>query len=239
MFRRGYAVINNIVILTIFFNAFRGNLSLVADDQPNDEENLHVLDERLRNIRVFDKNGEFVRYIGGIGQGPGEFQNPCYFIFYSLQGRHLKEKLALYLGIPIKIRIDSKGNPVFFFSGLPPAEELKKFDSHDLKVAQPSFGDTYMATILSRISKRPISVVAQEYEQNKGQGWGVMAMNMGIKPGSPEFKQMKANGRDSLGHMKTLAKAKKRQQRQETKRERDRKIKDKAQDKGRGKGKKK
>ncbi|MFO7866268.1 MAG: 6-bladed beta-propeller [Candidatus Aminicenantes bacterium] len=142
----------------------------------DDEENLYVLDERLRNIRVFDKSGYFVRHIGRIGQGPGEFQNPCFFIqvtpeqelvvydqaprkliYYSLHGRYIKEKSVLFLGIPFKTRIDSKGDLVCFFSGSPPSEELKKFDSHgevlgefhsrelkidiysnDLKVAQPT-----------------------------------------------------------------------------------------------------
>jgi len=98
-----------------------------------------------------------------------------------------------------------------------------------------------MATALSRLSKRPVGAVAEGYSKNQGRGWGVMAMNMGIKPGSPGFKQMKANARGSVGHMKTMAKAKKRQKQQEMERERenDRKIKDEAQGKGQGKGRKK
>jgi len=118
-----------------------------------------------------------------------------------------------------------------------PEEEIRQAkERHSL-----SYGDTYMATAISRISKRPIGVVAEEYKQNQGKGWGVMAMNMGIKPGSSEFKQMKANARGSVDHMKTTAKAKKRQQKQEIKRERefDRKIKAEAQGKGQGKDKKK
>jgi len=104
-----------------------------------------------------------------------------------------------------------------------------------------SYGDTFMATVLSWISKRSIGVVAEEYQHNQGNGWGVMAMNMGIKPGSPEFKRMKANARGSIGHMKTMAKAKKKQQQEmERERELDRKIKDEArQGKGQGRGKKK
>jgi hypothetical protein len=114
-----------------------------------------------------------------------------------------------------------------------PEEEIRQArERHGL-----SYGDTYMAAAVSGISKRPIGDVAGEYKQNQGQGWGVTAMRLGIKPGSPEFKQMKANARGSLGHMKALAKAKKKQQKQELERERenDRKIKGEAQ----GKGKKK
>jgi hypothetical protein len=85
-----------------------------------------------------------------------------------------------------------------------------------------SFGDTYMATAFSRISNQPLDVVAEAYNRNRGQGWGVMAMNMGIKPGSPAFKALKANAHSHVDHMKTTAKLKKKQQEQEMKKERER-----------------
>jgi len=102
-------------------------------------------------------------------------------------------------------------------------------------------GDTYMSTILSRILNRSVGDVAEEYAKNRDQGWGVMARNRGIKPGSPEFHRMKADARGSVNHLKTLAKAKKNQQSREMKKEREnaRKIKAASQDKGQGKGKKK
>ncbi len=104
-----------------------------------------------------------------------------------------------------------------------------------------SYGDTYMATALARLSKRPVGSVAEGFSQNRGRGWGAMALSMGIKPGSPEFHQMKANARGSVGHMKTMAKAEKRQKQQEMRieRENDRKIRAKTQGEGQGKGKKK
>ena len=83
------------------------------------------------------------------------------------------------------------------------------------------YGDIYMATALSRISKRPVGAVAEDFRRNPGRGWGVMAMNLGIKPGSPEFKQMKANARDSVDRMKTVSKAKMSQRKKETERERE------------------
>ena len=118
-----------------------------------------------------------------------------------------------------------------------PEEEIRQAkERHGL-----SYGDTYMAAALSKISKRQVGVVAEEFKQNQGKGWGVMAMNLGIKPGSPEFKQMKADARGSVGHMKTVAKAKKRQNalEMEKARENDRKIKHEAKGKSQGKGKKK
>ena len=85
-----------------------------------------------------------------------------------------------------------------------------------------------MATGLFRISKKPIGVVAEEDKQNRGRGWGVTAMSLGIKPVSPEFIQLKANARKG-------------QQKQELVRvrEHDCKTKDEARGKAKGKGKKK
>ena len=129
-------------------------------------------------------------------------------------------KLDSLLG---KINQEAAADPDGFFHQLSqkhnvPEQEIRQArERHNL-----SYGDTYMAAALSRISKRPIGVVAEGYKQNQGQGWGVMAMSLGIKPGSPEFKQMKADARGSIGHMKTLAKAKKNQHKQEMKRERER-----------------
>jgi len=104
-----------------------------------------------------------------------------------------------------------------------------------------SYGDTYMATALARKNNRRVGDVAAEYEQNQGKGWGVMAMNMGIKPGSPEFKQLKAGARGSVDHMKTMAKDRKRQQKQEMEKEREHgpKNQDEGQGKDQGKGKQK
>lgn len=141
-----------------------------------------------------------------------------------------------------KINDRAKADPDVFFRQLSqqhniPEEEIRQAkERHSL-----SYGDTYMATALSRLSKRPVGAVAEEYKRGQGKGWGVTALNMGIKPGSPEFHQMKANARGSVGHMKTMAKAKKRQEKQEMQRERenDRKIKNEAQGQGQGKGRKK
>lgn len=52
-------------------------------------------------------------------------------------------------------------------------------------------GDAYMclkvAKVLNISSKRVIS----EFKKNRGKGWGVIAKNLGIKPGSKEFHALK------------------------------------------------
>jgi hypothetical protein len=71
------------------------------------------------------------------------------------------------------------------------------FDVSDGKVdglfevmSKPS--DVYMCLRLGEVAKQPIEMVVADYRKNKGQGWGVIAKNMGIKPGSEEFHALKA-----------------------------------------------
>lgn len=52
-------------------------------------------------------------------------------------------------------------------------------------------GDTYMAFELSNLAKRPIEEVIKTYNTNKTKGWGVIAKELGIKPGSEAFHKLK------------------------------------------------
>ena len=60
-------------------------------------------------------------------------------------------------------------------------------------------GDVYYACALAYQAHRPCGDVARDYEQNKGQGWGVIAQRMGIKPGSAEFHALKGQMGKSKG----------------------------------------
>jgi hypothetical protein len=141
-----------------------------------------------------------------------------------------------------KINELAKADPDGFFKqlsqnyGIPQKQIRQAKGQHGL-----SYGDTYMATALARKNNRRVGDVAAEYEQNQGKGWGVMAMNMGIKPGSPEFKELKAGARGYVDHMKTMAKDKKDQQKQKMEKEREHgsKNKDEGQGKNQGQGTKK
>lgn len=52
-------------------------------------------------------------------------------------------------------------------------------------------GDVYMTLELSRISEKPVDEVVEVYKVHKTKGWGAMAKELGIKPGSAEFKALK------------------------------------------------
>jgi hypothetical protein len=53
------------------------------------------------------------------------------------------------------------------------------------------FGDVYLSVWLASSMKKPLSVVVNEYGVNKDKGWGVVAKNLGIKPGSDAFHSLK------------------------------------------------
>jgi hypothetical protein len=52
--------------------------------------------------------------------------------------------------------------------------------------------DVYMCLRIGEIANQPIDRVVAEHKRSKGQGWGVIAKNLGIKPGSAEFHALKA-----------------------------------------------
>jgi hypothetical protein len=120
-----------------------------------------------------------------------------------------------------RINEEAKADPEGFVRrlsekhGIPQQEILEAKEKYRLDDA-----GTYMATAVARRTNRRVDEVAAEYGQNQGKGWGVTAQRMGIKPGSPEFKQMKDDAKGHADYMKTMAKNKQKQQGQEMKKER-------------------
>ena len=51
--------------------------------------------------------------------------------------------------------------------------------------------DAFMCLQLSQWSKKQPDMVVNTYKSNKGKGWGVIAKQLGIKPGSAEFHALK------------------------------------------------
>lgn len=52
-------------------------------------------------------------------------------------------------------------------------------------------GDIYLILEMSKILSKPVDDVATVYNTNKKKGWGAIAKELGIKPGSAEFKALK------------------------------------------------
>ncbi|MFC2164339.1 6-bladed beta-propeller [Acidobacteriota bacterium] len=113
----------------------------------DDEENIYVLDIKAAQIKIFDKNGTFLRTIGKKGQGPGELSIPInnqitvqneiivqdigHFSVYSLKGDFLKTISTAKLNIGPS-RFDNDGNIYGIAIGVDAENrlyELKKFTS--------------------------------------------------------------------------------------------------------------
>jgi hypothetical protein len=58
-----------------------------------------------------------------------------------------------------------------------------------------SAGDIYMTVELAKITQKSVDQVVEVYNVQKGKGWGVIAKELGIKPGSPEFHALKNNAK--------------------------------------------
>ncbi len=70
--------------------------------------------------------------------------------------------------------------------------------------------DVYMIARTSRVTNRPIAIVEKYYKADRGQGWGVIAKRLGIKPGSPEFHSLKKDDTGFLSKGKSQGQRKKR-----------------------------
>ena len=133
----------------------------------DNHENIYVLNNKTPHIRVFAKNGEFIKTIGRKGQGPGEIQSPRYIqitpqeeimvfdsstrrlAFFSLDGKYLRQISTAKIHYPFDpIKMDPEGNLIAKLV-IWPSEgggwELKKFDSNleslmmisNTKIVQP------------------------------------------------------------------------------------------------------
>lgn len=110
----------------------------------DEEERIYILDSKECHIKVFDKNGIYLKTIGRRGQGPGEFEFPTAIqisldeniiihdsrsvIYLSLDGDFLKEIHLTKTGSPQWYSIDSSGNIIGNFA-IKMEMVLMKYDS--------------------------------------------------------------------------------------------------------------
>jgi hypothetical protein len=62
--------------------------------------------------------------------------------------------------------------------------------------AQMSPADVFMTLQVADLTKKEPEVVAESFKKNKDKGWGVIAKEMGIKPGSAEFHALKGKAKN-------------------------------------------
>ena len=67
--------------------------------------------------------------------------------------------------------------------------------------------EVYLTAELAGLSQKPVEEVIKVYQANRDKGWGQIARQLGIKPGSEAFKQLKNRSSERLGRMKSKTKA--------------------------------
>ena len=67
-----------------------------------------------------------------------------------------------------------------------PATQVQSALSQGLEAAE-----VYLAAGLANISGKPLATVIESYRKNRSKGWSALAKDLGIKPGSKEFKLLK------------------------------------------------
>jgi len=82
----------------------------------------------------------------------------------------------------------------------------KKLDYLSVEI-EMSAGDIYMTVELATITEKSVDEVVTVYNKNKDKGWSVIAKELGIKPGSPEFHALKGKANDK-GNKKSKGKGK-------------------------------
>lgn len=90
------------------------------------------------------------------------------------------------------LNLRSDSNPVGYRSSL-----ASRFGTSEtqLSLILKSVGapaDAYMVLRLAELSGKHPDYVLKEYQAKKHQGWGVLAKDLGIKPGSAGFKALKS-----------------------------------------------
>jgi len=93
------------------------------------------------------------------------------------------------------LNIEAKGNLPEFIADLSVTYEVPKETVENLLVKEAMTpADAYLTVGIVKITEKPIETVVETYKANKGKGWGVIAKQLGIKPGSKEFHALKNGG---------------------------------------------
>lgn len=93
----------------------------------------------------------------------------------------------------VVLQEDAKKDPVVFTKDMSTTYNVPEAKVTEMSKSGMNAGDIYMALETSKVTKKPIDDVVVVYKANKEKGWGAIAKELGIKPGSAEFKALKSN----------------------------------------------
>jgi len=117
-----------------------------------------------------------------------------------------------------KIGIEANADTVGYLSRLSTRHGIAEHEIRQaMEVHRLSAPDIYMATALAQATGRPLPTIAAQYRESPSRGWGAIAKDLGIKPGSREFHSLKQGARGCLDDMKATAKSRREHERKQKK----------------------
>lgn len=163
-------------------------LNLILSFSADDEGNIFILDMKPYRVKVYDKEGKYVRSIGREGQGPGEFQGPkniqftdqnelmicdsgrTAILFFSVEGQFLREIKSQMLNSAGYTLFDSQGN--IYLNKFPIREPLYKL----LKIFPP-YKNSEIVTSFPDSKKRTVPPIRIRFSLLPGDRliWGIQS----------------------------------------------------------------
>jgi hypothetical protein len=104
------------------------------------------------------------------------------------------------------LNVSAKADTTGFFAGVSldfglPQAQIQLAASSGM---QP--GEVYIAAGFAQVSKQPMPKIIALWKKHKGKGWGAVAKELNIKPGSKDFKALKDKAAARKGKMKDAVK---------------------------------
>jgi hypothetical protein len=107
------------------------------------------------------------------------------------------------------LNIEAEGNLSEFLSRLSISFNISEESLEPLIIEEEMTpADVYMTVAIAEITETPVNEVVEEYKNSQGQGWGVVAKRLGIKPGSKEFHLLKQGTLGELDDIRGRVKSK-------------------------------
>lgn len=126
---------------------------------------------------------------------------------YAIQAYYANTGDKNFDAVLVNVNTESKTNYAGFISGInqtyniPEATIRGWLFNMNLVPA-----DVYLIAGIAKILNIPVDVVFNKYQANKAQGWGYIAKQLGIKPGSKEFHLLKSGSVTILENTKNKSK---------------------------------
>ena len=124
----------------------------------------------------------------------------CLFLFGSAAAAHA-DLNAFLSGLNVQAQADLPGFKTRLAAQF--GVSLPTVESIITQVRLP--GDAFLCLQLGQMTRVPLGKVVETYQHSHGKGWGVIAKELGIKPGSSDFHALKRGDFHFTGHPRGMS----------------------------------